>query len=58
MRNDIINGKQNQAKGKAIETAAKISGNKGQEIKGKVEQASGKVQEEFGKAKQNLKNRL
>jgi uncharacterized protein YjbJ (UPF0337 family) len=58
MGNDIVKGKQNQAIGKTMETAGKLSGNKVQEIKGKAEQASGKVQEEFGKAKKNLKNSL
>jgi uncharacterized protein YjbJ (UPF0337 family) len=37
------------------EEAGKLTGNKTQEIKGKVENAAGKVQEQYGNAKIDIK---
>lgn len=58
MVDDIKKGQLNQIKGKAREEAAKLTGNKTQEIKGKVENATGKIQEQFGKAKKDIKKAM
>ena len=49
-REDIVAGKIKQAKGKANDIAGAITGNTGQQIKGKLQKAAGKVQEAAGKA--------
>jgi uncharacterized protein YjbJ (UPF0337 family) len=40
------------------EEAGKLTGNKTQEIKGKVENAAGKVQEQYGKTKIDIKKAI
>jgi uncharacterized protein YjbJ (UPF0337 family) len=53
MNNSITSGKMKQFKGKTREKLGKLTGNKSQEIKGKVEHATGHVQEQYGKAKKS-----
>ena len=43
-------------KGKVREEVGKITGNKKEQLKGKVEQAEGKVKEKFGQAKGKLRS--
>jgi uncharacterized protein YjbJ (UPF0337 family) len=45
-------------KGKARQEVGKLTDNKTQEIKGKVENAAGKVQEQYGKTKRDIKKAI
>jgi uncharacterized protein YjbJ (UPF0337 family) len=47
---DVAAGKIKQAKGKLNDIAGAVTGDTGQQIKGKIEKGVGKVQEEMGKA--------
>ena len=47
---DVIAGKVKQAKGVANDTIGAVTGDTGQQVKGKVQKVVGKIQEEFGKA--------
>jgi uncharacterized protein YjbJ (UPF0337 family) len=49
-REDITAGQIKQIKGQANDTIGAITGNTGQQVKGKVQKAVGKMQEIFGKA--------
>ena len=55
---DIKKGQLNQIKGKAREKVGKSTGNKTQEIKGKIENAAGIIQEQFGKTKKDIKKAI
>ncbi len=54
---DVVAGKVKQAKGKANDIAGAITGNTGQQIKGKLQKAAGKVQEAVGKESTRKSNK-
>ncbi len=47
---DITAGKIKQIKGQANDTIGAITGNKTQQVKGKIQKTVGKIQESIGKA--------
>ena len=51
---DIVEGKLEQAKGKAKEEWGEATDDTSKEIEGKFDQAKGKAQEEYGELKEKL----
>src|SRR5439155_14660669 len=53
-KDDKLEGKLDQAKGKGKEEAGKLGGDRSTEVGGKVDQAKGKVKEDMGELKEEL----
>jgi len=51
---DELEGKLDQAKGKAKETVGRVINDRDLEVEGTADRAGGKVQEGFGKVKRNV----
>jgi uncharacterized protein YjbJ (UPF0337 family) len=47
-------GENDKTRGKIRESVGKLTGDKGEEIHGKLEQAKGEVKEELGKARKKI----
>lgn len=58
MSDKELEGKMDQAKGKAKEEVGKATGDDSLKNEGKADQAKGKVKEELGEAKRKVKNKL
>ncbi|WP_124980571.1 CsbD family protein [Nonlabens xiamenensis] len=56
MSDKELEGKWDQAKGKAKEEYGKLTNDSSTEAEGKAEQAEGKIKEGFGEAKRKVKN--
>ncbi len=58
MNKDQVEGRINEAEGKAKEVVGKIVGNKELEQNGKIEKVLGEVQAGYGDLKNDIKNNL
>jgi uncharacterized protein YjbJ (UPF0337 family) len=56
MSDKELDGKLDQAKGKAKEEFGKLTNDSSTEAEGKADQAKGKIKEGFGEAKRKIKN--
>jgi uncharacterized protein YjbJ (UPF0337 family) len=57
MNKDQVNGRVETAKGKVMEVAGKVVGDKKLEIKGKIEKNLGKAQAKFGDLKEDVQKK-
>ena len=58
MDRDRIQGMGKQVKGEVKDTLGKMTGNKQQQIEGKIDKGVGKVQDAYGRAKDDVREHL